>query len=323
MEKPKFLIARYFINNPLTKEWLPEGIDNLIKAGEILERLEPMYTMGLKLTVNNLDEDSEEAIKKQVSRLPLSFWYMFDPVDRGPGMSAKQVQLNHTFDDGILVNVDLDQFVINTEEGVGSIIGLVESLERENCLYALGSRDVPIRLAKYPSNSVLREIHELYHSLTIGSEHLHIEDSPQGISPGYRTIGESTPAMTVVNHTHRAYPTLVHRVAVASQQANFRGWTAEYYMSIVASELDRIKKGYVKTKTNPFLRDIEENRERDWVLQMIEEASRELGKTDVGKKVHNAVINKENYLLLERFYDPSDISIVQSYMKKGLETTVR
>lgn len=318
MTKPKFLIARYFVNNDATLQGLHNGITDLECTEYYLKKEDQNYTVGLKLTINKLDVRLREQVKKEINRLSPSLWFMLDPVDRGPGTSTLQVQLNPTFDSGILINVDLDQFEIETRKGLESIMTLVEDVEKNGHLYAVGSRNVPVRLGKYPSNSRLREIHELFHSCAIGSELLRVENHPEGVSPGYAAIGESTTGLTVIDHTHKQYPNLVARVTKASQSANFRTPAAEYYISIASSELGTRGKGYVLSRINPFPNEIEEEKERNSFITFIEGQTRELAKTDILKKMFPAISLKSNHETILNFYSKEETLTVIKLMQKGL-----
>lgn len=317
MQKPKFLIARHFVNNDATLSNLHEGITNLKTAESFLKKEDPTYTIGLKLTVNNLDTKLREEVKEELRRLPLSMWFMFDPIDRGPGISTLQVQLNPTFNKGIVINVDLDQYEIETKQGLKSIADLVKDVEEKNHLYAVGSRNVPVVLGKHSANSRLREIHELFHSCTIPD--LTMKNHPEGVSSAYAIIGESTSGFTIINHTHYNYPSLVSRVTKASQKASFRGFTAEYYISIASSELGTRGKGYVQTKINPFPNEIEEERERLSFVKFIEHESKELGKTDIKDKILSTIKREENTKRILDFYSEKEVSLVRDLMKKGIE----
>ena len=319
MNSDRNIILRHFINGEATLEEFLLGIDNINSALEISETSIFRFKFGLKLTVDKkkLNGDLVEKIKQGESRLPKNLFYLYDPEDRGPGTSYRQILFNPSFS-GVVVNADLDQYIINTRESLEQILELIKRVEVDKALYATGSRNVPVILAKNERNSNLRIIHELFHSLVIGSEKLRVDEKVAGVTPAYAEIGESTSGFVVINFAHPAHPILTSSVFKVSQEANMRGFATDYYVAIKSAQIARLAKGYVRCRENKFYEKEDELDEPNPVKRLIKEQTKELSKTDVRYMMWRAIGNKENTKRISEFYSQDDVELVRDLMLESL-----
>jgi len=318
----KYVVYRHLINGTETFDEFVSSISKIKLTYEVNENLQYGLNLGLKLTFDrNKASNLEERIMKETSDLSKYLAFLIvDAKDKGPGTSYKQILFNTTFLDApsIVVSTDLDQFITDTEEALEKLNNLVQKVENEGAIYANGSRDVPVVLATNKRNSELRIIHELFHSLAIGSEKLKIPVKKPNTTPAYAEIGESTSGLYVINTAHSQYPTLTESVIKASQIANMKGFATDYYTAIKSSKLGRIVAGYVKSKENKFYTNKSEQEEFKSVERLIREETKELGKTDIRDSLFYTV--KFGYAIdkIAQFYNYEDVMLVRSWMLESL-----
>jgi len=251
----RYLILKHYINGKETFDEYQKGIVNINSAIDISNTHNLGFQFGLKLAVDeNLDKDLIAEVK--LVELP-DIWFLYDPKNRGPGTSYRQILFNPTFspvtgDSSLVISADLDQYAINTQDALNQLAEFAERVETNKSLYATGSRDIPVVLATSPRNSDLRVIHELFHSLIIGSEKLRTGEQKTNVTPAYHEIGESTSGLYIINFSHPSYPELTGCVVRASQSVDLRGFATDYYTAIKSAELGELERGYVQSKENIF-----------------------------------------------------------------------
>jgi hypothetical protein len=254
------------------------------------------------------------------SHIPLDTWILYDPVDRGPGISSQQVFFNATFTrpPSIVINSCFDQYKIDTFDALYQIIDLAYRMEMENALYATGSRDVPVLLATHKRNSDLRIIHELFHSLAIGSDRLRVPYVPKGVTPAYAAIGESTAGLDCVNTAHQAFSGYAAAMAFANGNADMSGFATNYYMTIKASQLAPTSAGYVQAYVNKFYGKRDEKEELSGVLRLIATQSSALAKTDIAPMLYDSCARDASVDRIAEFYPRDDVLQVQDILLKAL-----
>lgn len=319
----RYIIARHFINGEDTLAEFAIGVDKLRIAMDISAFDTSNLGFGLKLTLDGkrIGPDLQDRIKQQIAKLPGNLLFLLDPEDRGPGTSYKQVLFNPTFfshNPTTLISLDLDQYIINTPESLGRIADLAERVEKEEALYATGSRDVSVILATNQRNSDLRIIHELFHSLIIGTNKLRIEDQSKKVTPAYAEIGECTTGLYVLNMSHKAFPILLSAIAQASQMANMDGFATDYYVAIRASQLARLSRGYVCSRENKFYSKKDKHQEFESVKRLISGQTAELGKTDISGLLRRTLQDPTNARRIAEFYLPEDVELVRHLMIEAL-----
>ncbi|MBI4176112.1 MAG: hypothetical protein HY518_02830 [Candidatus Aenigmarchaeota archaeon] len=317
----KYVIERHFIKGLETFEAYRNGIGSINAAIDISRTRGYGLEFGLKLTVDGkVGKEMQESIRSEMARLPATTWLLYDPEDRGAGASYRQVLFNPTFAGCVVANADLDQYVIDERGALEQMRGFLDKVERDDALYANGSRDVPVVLATYRRNSDLRIIHELFHSLAIG-ERLRVKGRiPNEITPAYADIGESTSGFYVINQAHPSFPELVRGVTKASQVADFRGFATDYYTAIKSSLLGNLATGYVRSRENKFYVKRDEQQELEGVKGLISGQTRELGKTDIRRLLQSALEEPENAATISGFYPAGDVELVRELMLDGLDS---
>jgi len=319
------LIARHFVGNEATLGKLREGIASLMEADDLIKDGGYDFDLGLKLTVNEpgIPESMRTDVKESLDNLPRGTWLLYDPVDRGPGTSSRQIAFGSSFNHEpcMVVDFDLDQYPMNTPEALGMLEELTGKMERDGLLYGIGSRNVPVVLARYKRNSDLRAIHELFHSLTIGSERLKVPGRvPEGVLPAYAQIGESISGLSVVNLSHPSYPTFCFDVANETQRIGMRGFSAEYYMALKASQLGKPATGYVQAGENVFHGEKTEQEELRIVSdKIIRGQTQDLARTDIRGNLARSLRDKRNTDRLAEFYPRDDVEYVRETMLSALE----
>lgn len=318
-----YLIARHFINGKQTFEELRRGIDSIRVAQDISGSRNHGFQFGLKIAIDlkKTGDELAERTWREIARLN-NTGVMYDPVDRGPGMSYRQVCFNPTFlydnESGVVIDANLDQYVIDTEESLEQIVELTQQVKRDEALYATGSRDVPVVLAVHQRNSGLRILHELFHSLTIGSDKLRVGRTCQTATQAYAEIGESTSGFYVVNFSHPRYAQLSKSVADAARTADMSGFATDYYVAIKSAELAHLASGYVKSTENKFYEQRNELEELEAVKRLISSQTRALGKTDIRGALVAALRNRVHTERLSEFYPKEDVNFVRELMLQSL-----
>jgi hypothetical protein len=317
----KYIIERHFINGEERLDEYIEGIERIKTALGISGSCGYGFEFGLKLTVDEkkLPQDLKEKIREETKNLPANLWLLYDPEDRGPGTSYRQVLFNPTFKNGIVVYADLDQYVIDTKEALEQLNELIQQVEKEEVLYATGSRDVPVVLATNKRNSDLRIIHELFNSLTIGNDKLRVGERRPNVTPAYAEIGESTSGLYIMNFSHPMYPELTKSVTEAVQIANMNGFATDYYVAIKSAQLGGLGKGYVRSRENKFYIQRDEKEEFESVKRLIAGQTKELGKTDIHDTMLNSLIEKRNTEIISSFYPKEYVELVRELMKESVE----
>jgi len=318
-----YLIGRHYVFNQETLDELKAIVKSTSAAFDLIHAHNYPLELGLKVTVNEeqvgpaMSKEAQEALKS----LPPKTWLLYDPVNRGAGTSYQQILFNPTFsgqEESIVVSADFDQFIINRKEGLESILNLVEDVKNKDALYGVGSRDVPVVLAKHARNSSLRIIHELFHSLAAGTEKLVVNPRAEGSSPAYAVLGESTSGLYVMDHNHYAYPKLVQSMSTAVQHANMQGFATDYYVAIKASSLAPVGIGYVKARENKFYHQKSEEEEYQGIIRLISSQAAELKKTNARSIMQKVVADNKNVDKIAHFYEKKDVLEVQQLMLKAL-----
>lgn len=318
----KYIIGRHFIDGEASFEEYERGIDSIKTATDLSKSRGYGFNFGLKLTVagDKISEDLQERINEETRKLPKDLWLLYDPKSRGPGTSLRQVLFNPSFYDGVVVNFDLDACVIDTEEALERLTDLIQRAEKDNILFTIGPKDIPAVLARYKRNSDLRIIHELFHSLTIGSDKLKVRgEKPENVTPAFAEIGESSSCLYAVSQTNSAYPELNTGVVKATQSANMDGFAADYYIAIKASLIGEIGTGYIKSKENRFYTEKTEEEEFKDVKELISGQTRELRKTDISWFLLQALKKEGNIKKVSDFYPREEAELVRDLMVGAFE----
>lgn len=315
----KYLIAIHYINNKESLNDFKIGLNDFKSMIEIFKKKDPDFVIGLRLSVeSNISGDIKNQIKGLIKELPDTLFF-YDPNPLGGGTSQAQVLFNPAFDKGIAISASFDQYIIGSEIAVCKIIDLINKVEKENSIYATGSRENKVILANISRNSDIRIIHELYHSLTIGIDKLQILEKPKNVTPAYSYIGENSSGFDIINHNHAGYLNLAKDLEKSRKIANLNGFANNYYVALKSKFFGNISKGYVLAKENPINSGDEiEEKELKSIKKMIFNQTKELGKTDVRKYLIKALKNKNNELLLSKFYPMEDIFLVKNLMLDAL-----
>ncbi|MBW3015493.1 hypothetical protein KY330_03665 [Candidatus Woesearchaeota archaeon] len=315
----KNIILRHYINEIDSYNELIKGVDN-IKAGiDVAKGKDCKLNFGLKLTLKeNLPLDLIEDVRDELRYLPQEVWLLYDPVDRGSGVSYMQVLFAPSFVNSLVMFGDLDQCVLDSDDSLSRLYDFFERFENENSLYAVGSRDIPVKLAFHQRNSDLRIIHELFHSFAIGPEKLKVSEQRDNVTPAYVAIGESTTGMCGLNTSHHSYPQLLESVTRAARRADLSGFATDYYVSIKSSQLAGITTGYLNTRENNFNPNLCEKSEFESIINMISTQTRELGKTDIADTISSILTDKYPVKKISEFYPREDVDLVANKMLEAL-----
>ena len=320
----KFIIARHFVSGEGELNGLIKGVNSLKSLMEISKTADYGFEFGLKLTVDEerLTQDLLQKINYEIGRLPNNFWFLYDPKNRGPGTSYRQVLFNLTFpNQSVVAMADLDSYIKGSEDCIDNIYELTERVRTEGALLGMGARDRPVRLGVHKKNSDLRIIHELFHSLVIGSDRLRVKQKKLNITPAYAEMGESSTGLCVMNFSHPKYSELIRDVVRASQIADMSGFATDYYVSIRSSELGKRVVCYVSTNENEFYGhdNRTEEQELNSITRMIGVQTKELGKTNIGSKILRTLKQEENKRRIAEFYPSEYVEFIEDLMTKALE----
>lgn len=317
----KFLIKRHFINGEPALEDYLAGIKHFRMAQEISKNKDYGIEFGLVLSVDgeNLSESFLEKIKKETNNLPSNMHFIYNSFNLGSAASFKQTLFNPAFSEGIIALGCLDQYLINTPESLEIINEFFKRMEKNKAIYATGSRNVPVYLASNNTNSDLRIIHELFHSLTIGKEKLKILEKQTNVTLAYSEIGESTSGFYIVNSSHPNFLNLKTSLIENHEKIGINGFGFDYYLAIKSSEMGVLEKGYVNSVKNTFYLQYNEEAEKQKVINLITSQTNGLGKTDIKSRLYNTLKNPSNIVQLSQFYDKEKVKFVRDLMLSSLE----
>jgi len=323
----KRLIARHFVSNRNSLDEFIEGLNRFKRGLEISREKDYDLDFGLKLTLDKikLDREAIEILNQALFELPKDLWFLleYNNPTSGPGTSYKQILFNPSFlhKKGITAMADLDACVLDTEDSLGIINEFAERVIKDFVLYASGSRDKPVFLASYERNNNLRIIHELFHSLMIGSDRLMTGERRNNVTTAYSEIGESTTALTIINQYHNNYDELMGSVLRASQEVDMRGFATDYYTAIKSSTLGRVMSMYINFRGNRFYDQISEEEEFSNVRNMVYNQTHKLGETDIKDLMLDSLRKMANTERILEFYSTEDVVFVRDLMIDALRTT--
>jgi len=318
---PRYFVPIHFVSNNWNYQEFQVGLDRYRDMRDIFKSKTDKFRFGLKLTTDDqvLPNEIREGVRELIHGLESDVMFLYDPVSKGPGTSVRQVFFNPTFTGGLAINICLDQQVIASEEAIDRAIDLTDRVERDNILYATGSRNVPVILGSSKHNSDLRIIHELFNALAMGSKYLIPHEKIEGVNPAYASIGEHTTGFDILNLTHPKYPELARCMIQATQVADMNGFASCYYVPLKSSQLNGLGvSGYVCARENPFPQDVENKQEYERVTKMIKYQTEQLGRTDVRSILLNSLKEPANTARISDFYPRTDVEFVRSLMLDGL-----
>jgi len=310
----KSFVPIHFVSNQGNFRQFEQGLERYKTLREMIRLRANDFNFGLKITTDdkNLTPELREQTRDLINKLPSDLFLVYDPVSRGPGVSSRQVLLNPAFSGTITAIACLDQQVIDTPEAAERIIGLTSKIERDNSLYGVGSRTVPVRLSAHSENNYLRCIQELYFAITAGSRGP--EEVLEGVTPSFAKFGETSTGMDVVNLAHPEYSTMVKGLLDAVHALDMRGFASCYYIPIKSSGLSKITAGYACARENPFTDNIDAKQEFNKITKMIQDQTSQLLKTDIGPRLSFALRDKQNLESLSEFYSKHQVESVRDLM---------
>ena len=310
----KNFIPMHFVSNEGNFKEFKESLDRYHRLRDLINSKSNDFNFGLKLTTDdeNLTPELREKTRSLVSRLPSDMFLLYDPVSRGPGVSSRQVLLNPTFYGTITAEVCLDQQVIDTPEAAQRIIDLTSKIEKDNSLYGVGSRTVPVRLSAHQENNYLRSIQECFFALT--AESGGPSEKLEGVTPSFERFGDTSTGMDVVNFTHKYYAEMARGLLEAVHSLDMRGFASNYYLPIKASTFGEITTGYACARENPFTDGINKKQEYGRITKMMAHQTEQLLKTDIGQILKQNLLDKGNISKLSEFYPKQQVESVRDLM---------
>ncbi len=288
-----YLIQRHFVADENTVLEFARGTDGLLIAADLIREKALPVRLGLKLAIPREKLRGTPEGKKVLSdafqcRSQLDMIDVFvqeDPMDLGSGTSFRQIFCNPAYlspktEADAILNLDMDQFPINSGRRLDAALNLATRVMTEGALIGIGSRDVPVVLGVHTEASDLRAIDEMAHSLCVG-DRLRAAHAPKGVTPAYAHFGESTSGFSILNTKHPQYRQLVMDMTQETANADLSGFAADYYFTLRASMLGHIVTGYVPSKLNAFYGTLTRAQELASVERTIISQTKELSKTAV------------------------------------------
>jgi len=310
----KSFVPIHFVSNEGNYAEFKEGLGRYERLRELIKTKSNDFNFGLKITTDdkNLAPELRAKTKNLINGLPSDLFLVYDPVSRGPGMSSRQVLLNPTFAGTITAEVCLDQQVIETSEAAERIIDLTSKIERDNSLYGVGSRTVPVRLSTHPDNNYLRCIQESF--FAIAARTGGPSEKLKGVTPSFARFGDTSTGMDIVNFAHPEYHILATGLLRAVQTLDMNGFASNYYIPLKSSALSRITTGYACARENPFTECVDAQQEYDKITKMIQSQTGQLLKTEIGSMLNNALRSQQNLESVSEFYPKEQVEFVRDLM---------
>jgi hypothetical protein len=320
-----YIVKRHFVNSRDTLSVFSEQLEKMKTAVEISKAKSYDFKFGLKLTVDegNISDGLMDEVYDALCSVPKEIRFMYEEKDRGAAESYRKIIFNPDFwknpdavNPDIIVDACLDQYMLDSEESLGRANELIQKVRVNGALYANGSRDVPVVLARYDKNSRIRAIHELYHSLAIGSEKLKVDETPKNVTPAYAELGESTSGFYVINIAHPLYPVLAEKASPLAGKESGR-FAIDYYTAIKSAEIAEIEKGYVSSYKNAFYDCRSEEDELSGIKNLISSCTKTLGSTDIAGALFKALAAEANAHNLYDFFPADEVAFVRQTMLEG------
>ncbi|HLC22736.1 MAG TPA: hypothetical protein VJJ79_03100 [Candidatus Nanoarchaeia archaeon] len=317
-------ICRHYVDGKETLEELASRISLFYTVPQLSRKHGDQFSFGLKLTLDpHTSDEVRYGVKQLLFFLPSDCWLLYDTAARRPGTSLSQVLFNPMFytPPSIVVNADLDQFVLDTADGFGTAYELVRKVFVDNALLGIGARDVPVVLARDPFNSRLRIIHELFQSLALGPEKVRASEQRENITPAYAAFGDHGSGFYVMNTFHPMYPDLLRSVAHASRVSHIHEIPMDFYIVAKAIQYEApIVASYVRARENKFYKPLSKNEEFAWVHRFVTHHTQELTKTDVAPMLLEVIKgSRRNYVDdLVAYYSRDLVNEVRCWMYDAL-----
>jgi hypothetical protein len=325
------VIPRHLVDNESSLKELEKGLEHITENNEISRTNNLGLEFGLILTLDSKKSTPDVIEKVRETRRKIEeakdIWFHYNDHKVGAGANFAQAIFNPSFKETgpVVILSCLDQYILGTEDSVKVLKELAERTKKDNLLYGNGSRDREVRIAAHKRNSDLRIIHELFHSLTAtrirGLPSLaSIGKIPEGVTPSYAEIGESSSGLYVVNYAHSNYSELEGKVNKASQVADMKsGFTLDYFTIMETAKLGRIVRGYVITGENKFHYKMDEQQELDERIKpLIINSSRELGKTRLKDELLLTLALKQSRDRISEFYPKEEVEYVRDLMYNSI-----
>lgn len=318
----KFLIARHYVGpeSGSLKE-LEVGLDRLshmIDNGMFPEN----FNVGLKLTIDGkrMNDEQKKTVAKEVSRRHPKLWYMENPEVKGSGTSLRQILFNPSFqaDPSIVISADIDQYITGTRGSVRQIEKLTDQMIYHDSLMGLGVRSCPVVLGVNERASQLRQIHELFHSRSIGTDNLIPYTQSPTQQRSFAEIGECATGFYAVNTKHSKFTDFMIDISRTSRETDLRGPAADFYMVATASQLSPIMAMHVETLPNVFYSKIDEETEIQRAQKFVENVEKPLSMTSIAPTIRKAVEIDDHVKEIARFYKPEDVEIVRRIMAETI-----
>jgi hypothetical protein len=303
------IVYCHYVDGKDTLIEFKKGIDDLFSASDILKE---NHDLWLKLTLGkNLDYNSKLKIRDHLSHLPLNVGIILDPTDRGAAVSYYQIMANPKFyhPSDIIVNASLQQYPIGSQDSLESILWLASKLKKNNILYGVGARDGPINLCFHEKNNDLRKIHELVHSISMSYKPPKARENTE---EAYAAFGESTSGLYLLNVNHREYGKLISHL----NKNNFSGFSPDYFVALFSGMVDSVESEPVVNRLNST-KEVSENCEKENVMTLIRQSTKELGTTIVRERLIS-VLNEKTSEKLKEYFDHDSVRDVLRVMMESL-----
>lgn len=330
-----WLVSRHYIGDEATLNEYREGAKYILAAQKLIDQKKLPINLGTKVTAAQTKttienkpvltaEMKEEIYKINGQIASANAFVLYDPIDRGSGLSFSQMTINGTYlatpSPTIFMGYGMQQFKIDSEEALDNITAFGNQMVINDSLWSSGSRNVEVKLAADPRNSALREIQEMYHSLLIGPQILRVPSpTPPEVQASYREIGESTSDFWAMNISHPQFRLLSSSIISFGDLLN-GFFAAEYYTAIKAPLFcPKESPRYVYTYPNKYYsKDVKKEFER--IEKHIKDSERRLGKTDIGDMLRATVREEKNVDIISKYYDKDVVELVQGWMLEALTT---
>jgi hypothetical protein len=312
----KNFTAIHLVSNAGNFESFNQGLRDYERLRHEIRRKRNDFSFGLNLTVDpDIDEELLYETRELLYSLPSNLLIIYHPLaleKGGAGLSSRLALTNPAFRNSLALNVSLDQQVVPTEEAAERIIDLTSRVEREDSIYGVGSRTVPVRLSKHPENNYLRCIQENYFALAAGVRGP--DENLLGVSSAFAQFGDTSTGMEVLNQAHSKYAKLLEAITKSVQTADFNGFASCYYIPIKAGAVDRITTGYACARENPFAENVNQLQESERIKAMIKYQTAQLLKTDIAETLEKTLNNLTNVARLSQFYPQEQVEFVRDLM---------
>lgn len=213
----------------------------------------------------------------------------------------------------------VDQYPQYSADELEPAVDLAQKMMRDDKLYCMAYRSVPVVLGVNKKASDMRIIQELIYARAGNAP---LPDAIPGWAeplPAFIQCGEIASGFYLFNPNHAFAESIRTMVAPLVQHSARPGFGIEYATGIVCNASGETVAGFVRSEENKFYSDIDEHTETVKVKNMISHACDVIGQSKAAPHLQRVLAKPFELAGVACFYDATLVEEVASIMSENLE----